>query len=121
MSALPPEPPYGSPASTRWRLSPCLAVDLIALDAGGRVAWTWIARHWHGADVVVALELAPEQWPPSSWRGYASTADVERMRLMAGGRAAEARVCPVGEDLDKLMRRPRMALVVSVWAMDLPL
>lgn len=63
----------------------------------------------------MALELAPEQWPPASWRGYVSAEDVQRMRMMAGGAAAEARVCPADEDLDEMLRRPRAVLVISVW------
>lgn len=66
MNAMPPEAPLGLPASTRHRMPAALVVDLLALDANGRVAWSWLARRWRGRDVVLALELPPEQWPPSS-------------------------------------------------------
>lgn len=97
-----------------------MAVDVVALDADGRVAWSWIARRWRGRDVVVALELAPEQWPPVSWRGYVSEDEVQRMRRMFGGEVAEREVCRAGEDLDELLRRPRWALVVRVWPLGGP-
>ncbi|MGI4794454.1 MAG: hypothetical protein ACRYG8_10340 [Janthinobacterium lividum] len=120
MNALLPErPPSGLPASTRWRMPAALAVDVVALDGDGRVAWSWIARRWRGRDVVVALELAPEQWPPSSWRGYMSEAEVQRMRRMFGGILLEREVCRAGEDLDELLRRPWRALVVRVWPLGL--
>lgn len=112
--AMPHEPPHGLPITTRWRLPAGMAVDLIAYAATGRIAWMWMARHWHGSDVVVTLELAPEQWPPMSWKGYVSAEDVARLRPMFGGRTAEARVCPASEDLDSLMRRPWVALVIVV-------
>lgn len=69
MNAVPPEASLGFPAGIHHRMPAALAVDLIALDIDGRVTWSWIARRWRGRDVVVALELPPEQWPPSSWRG----------------------------------------------------
>lgn len=113
-------PPVGLPASTRWRMTPALVVDLLALDVAGRVTWSWIARRWRGRDVVVALELAPEQWPPASWRGYVAVADVIRMRLMFGGSQSEREVCGDGEGLDEMLGRPRAALVVRVWPLGEP-
>lgn len=97
-----------------------LAVDLLALDSEGRVAWSWLARRWRGRDVVLALELPPEQWPPSTWRGYVAAGDVGRMRMMFGSPRSEREVCLVGEDLDVLLRRPRAALVVRVWPLGEP-
>ena len=93
-----------------------LAVDLVAFDDKGKVLWTWMARRWDGRKVVEAVQLPPAEWP-QAWQGPVTLEDVERLRVIFGGKASELEVSRPGEDLDTLLRRPRgfLLLLVEEW------
>ena len=90
-----------------------LAVDLVGLDANGGVLWHWLARHWRGLAAGGAGGLPPGEWP-SSWQGPVTAEEVNRLRGLFGGKAAELAGPAPCADLDELLARPRASMLLSV-------